>query len=92
MLKKYSVVNVDAQREEDYQYIGETEQMKTPLYIHKAVLEADYLIAIGNIAPHNVVAGAEAPRLFSQGSVAGSQRRPPICQAALSGSRKYLEM
>ena len=33
VLKKYSVVNVDAQREEDYQYIGETEQMKTPLYI-----------------------------------------------------------
>lgn len=67
VLKKYSVVNVDAQREEDYQYIGETEQMKTPLYIHKAVLEADYLIAIGNIAPHNVVGWGGGAKIIQPG-------------------------
>lgn len=67
MMNKYRVVNIDARKERDYQYIGETKQMKTPLYIHKEVLAADYLIAIGNIAPHNVVGWGGGAKIIQPG-------------------------
>lgn len=66
-IARYNLVNVDATIETDYVYIGETEEMKTPLYIHKAVLEADYLIDIGNIAPHNVVGWSGGAKIIQPG-------------------------
>ena len=66
-LEKYPVINTDAQREEDYEYIGVTDGMKTPLYIHKAVLAADYKIAIGNIGPHNVVGWSGGAKIIQPG-------------------------
>lgn len=66
-IEKYRLINTDAQREEDYRYIGETEEMKTPLYIHKAVLDADYRIAVGNIGPHNVVGWSGGAKIIQPG-------------------------
>lgn len=66
-LEKYRLVNIDASKQEDYLYIGETEQMKTPLYIHKEVLAADYRIAIGNIGPHNVVGWSGGSKIIQPG-------------------------
>lgn len=66
-LEKYHLVNIDASHQEDYLYIGETEQMKTPLYIHKEVLAADYRIAIGNIGPHNVVGWSGGSKIIQPG-------------------------
>lgn len=65
-LDQYPVVNVNYKREEDYTYIGDTE-MGTPLYVHNAVLNAEYKIAIGNIAPHNVVGWGGGAKIIMPG-------------------------
>lgn len=65
-IKKYGVVNVNYKEAENYDYTGDTE-MGTPLYIHKAVLNADYKIAIGNIAPHNVVGWSGGAKILMPG-------------------------
>ena len=65
-LDRYPVVNVNYKQEDDYEYIGDTE-MGTPLYLHKAVLAAEYKIAIGNIAPHNVVGWGGGAKIIMPG-------------------------
>lgn len=65
-IAKYGVVNINYKKNEDYEYIGDTE-MGTPLYVHKAVLNADYKIAIGNIAPHNVVGWSGGAKILQPG-------------------------
>ena len=66
-IEKYRLVNVDATREDDYEYIGDTEYSKVPLYIHKEVLSADYVIAVGNIGPHNVVGWSGGAKIIQPG-------------------------
>lgn len=64
--EKYPVVNVNYRIAEDYEYIGDSD-MGTPLHIHKAVLAADYKIAVGNIAPHNVVGWGGGAKIMMPG-------------------------
>lgn len=64
--ERYPVINTDCKREEDYRYIGDTKS-GTPLYIHGAFLDADYKIAIGNIAPHNVVGWSGGAKIIQPG-------------------------
>jgi len=65
-IRKYGVENIDYKREEDFEYIGDT-PTGTPLYFHKAVLKADYKIAIGNIAPHNMVGWGGGAKILQPG-------------------------
>lgn len=65
-IAKYGVVNIDYKKEEDFDYIGDT-GMGTPLYIHRAVLNSDYKIAIGNIAPHNMVGWGGGAKILQPG-------------------------
>lgn len=65
-LNKYPVFNINYRTEEDYEYIGDSD-MGTPLHIHKAVLAADYKIAVGNIAPHNVVGWGGGAKILMPG-------------------------
>lgn len=66
LLDKYPVVNVNYLEREKYRYIGDTE-LGTPLHIHQAVLDADYRIAVGNIAPHNVVGWSGGAKMLQPG-------------------------
>ena len=64
--KRYPVVNVDYREADAYRYIGDTD-MGTPLHIHKAYLDADFHIAVGNIAPHNVVGWSGGAKIIQPG-------------------------
>jgi len=66
LLQKYGVVNIDYRREEDFEYIGDMPS-GTPLYIHKAVLSADYKIGLGNIAPHNMLGWGGGAKILQPG-------------------------
>lgn len=62
----YPIINTNYKNEDDYKYIGKTE-LGTPLHIHKAVLAADYKIAIGNITIHNVVGWSGGAKIIQPG-------------------------
>jgi len=66
LIQKYGVVNIDYRREEDFEYIGDAPN-GTPLYIHKAVLNADYKIGLGNIAPHNMLGWGGGAKILQPG-------------------------
>ncbi|MEG2676543.1 MAG: nickel-dependent lactate racemase, partial [Oscillospiraceae bacterium] len=66
ILAHYPVVNIDYTIDGDYNFIGDTED-GTPLYIHRAVLDADYKIAVGNIGPHNVVGWSGGAKMLQPG-------------------------
>lgn len=65
-LDRYPVINVDYTRHEDYEYIGDME-VGTPLHLHKAFLRARYKVALGNIAPHNVVGWSGGAKIVQPG-------------------------
>ena len=65
-LHRYPVVNLDYRQVEKYRYIGDTE-LGTPLHIHTAVLNADYKVAIGNIAPHAMVGWGGGAKILQPG-------------------------
>lgn len=65
-LARYPVVNLDYREAEKYRYIGDTE-LGTPLHIHATVLDADYKVAIGNIAPHAMVGWGGGAKILQPG-------------------------
>jgi nickel-dependent lactate racemase len=66
VLENYNVVNVNYKESEHYKYV-ETTALGTPIYIHECVLAADFLITIGNIAPHNMVGWSGGAKMLQPG-------------------------
>jgi lactate racemase len=65
-MDKYGVVNIDYTKKDEYECYGDS-NMGYPLHVHKAVLAADCKIAIGNIAPHNVVGWGGGAKILMPG-------------------------
>jgi nickel-dependent lactate racemase len=52
VFRKYTVISHDAYDLKKLKFIGITQTLGTPLFINKAVAEADVKVAVGRIAPH----------------------------------------
>jgi nickel-dependent lactate racemase len=51
IMRRYTFLNRDYQDTRKFQYLGETES-GTPIEVDREVLEADFVIGLGNITPH----------------------------------------
>jgi nickel-dependent lactate racemase len=51
IMSRYAFLNRDYQQTEKFQYLGETKS-GTPIEVDREVLEADFVIGLGNITPH----------------------------------------
>lgn len=65
-LEQYPCFNVDYREKEKYHYIT-TSSAGTPIHLHECVLDADYMICIGNIGPHNVVGWSGGAKMIQPG-------------------------
>lgn len=66
ILERYPLLNVDYTKEEDYEYVLTTE-LGTPVDLHKEVLKADFVLAVGNIVPHVVVGWSGGAKTIQPG-------------------------
>ncbi len=65
-IDRYPVYNVNYKEKEKYHYVT-TSSAGTPVYLHECMLDAEYVICIGNIAPHNVVGWSGGAKMIQPG-------------------------
>lgn len=80
IVQKYEIINVDYTLKNDYVYLADSE-MGFPIYVNQHVLNADYKIVLGNIAPHNVVGWGGGAKMLMPG-VCGEET---VAQTHLKG-------
>lgn len=84
LIAKYGVVNVDYREADKYRFL-DTSALGTPVYVHEAVLDADFKISIGNIVPHNVVGWSGGAKMLQPG-ICGEET---TANTHLIGARNY---
>ena len=65
-MDQYPVYNIDYKEHEKYRYLT-TNAHGTKISLHECVTEADFIICIGNIGPHNMVGWSGGAKMLQPG-------------------------
>jgi nickel-dependent lactate racemase len=66
VVREYKVVNHDYRREEDLVHMGKTAS-GVPITVNKLVIEADFVIGVGNIVPHRYCGWSGGAKIIQPG-------------------------